>query len=233
MRTPSSLRGPPTCLVAAWCAGANRKPARASRRQRAATLGRGRRIEPQRLEHVGRARAATTARGCRAWPRRTPAPATTNAAIVETLTDREPSPPVPQVSTTTSRRERRRGIMRARASPAPRRPPRRRSRPSCAARPAAPPICAGVASPSMICPTTAAISSAVRSAPVDHARERLLDGRSAASRPSRRVLLARGSCAAAPCPTVVRIDSGWNCTPSTGSVLWRTRHDLLLRRSSP
>ena len=29
----------------------------------------------------------------------TPAPATRNAAIVETLTDREPSPPVPQVST--------------------------------------------------------------------------------------------------------------------------------------
>ena len=53
----------------------------------------------------------------------------------------------------------------------------------------------------------------------------------ARSRPARRSWLiadrvrrrpCRGSCAAAHAPTACRSNSGWNCTPSTGSSRWRT-----------
>ena len=51
--------------------------------------------------------------------------------------------------------------------------------------------------------------------------QRLAQRRMAAPR-SRAALRAPGSCAAGPCRPVVRNDSGWNCTPSTGRVLWRS-----------
>ena len=125
---------------------------------------------------------------------------------------------------------------RARASRAPRRRPRRRSRPSCAARPASAPICAGVASPSMICADDRRPSRRRQVAAVDDARDASRRSspdrahgshRLGASRRGRPV--ARGSCAAAALPAVVRIDSGWNCTPSTRQRLVAHAHDLVLR----
>src|SRR4029078_7694109 len=47
--------------------------------------------------------------------------------------------------------------------------------------------------------------------PVEHARKQLLDHK----RPARKL---RASAA----PSGVSTDSGWNCTPTTGSVRWRT-----------
>ena len=80
--------------------------------------------------------------------------------MVETLTDREPSPPVPQVSTIGSATKST-PSMRARIARA---APTISSTVSPFIRSATrrPPICAGVAWPSMISPTTSAISSAVR-----------------------------------------------------------------------
>ena len=92
-----------------------------------------------------------------------PAAATTNAAQVEMLKVWQPSPPVPQVSTTArpgrtlvtlSRMARAAPQISATLSPL-----------TCNAVNKAP-ICAGVACPSMSSVTTACISSSVRSAPV-------------------------------------------------------------------
>ena len=93
----------------------------------------------------------------------TPAAATMNAAMVDTLIDREPSPPVPQVSTIASA-VKSIVVMRARMARA---APTTSSTVSPFMRRAisSAPICAGVVCPSMIWPTTAAISSAVRSCP--------------------------------------------------------------------
>ena len=78
---------------------------------------------------------------------RTPAPATTSAAIVEMLNVCERSPPVPQVSMSgrSRPRGRSRSARRTRASCAPARRAPRASRPWCAARPRTRATCASVA----------------------------------------------------------------------------------------
>ena len=70
----------------------------------AAADGLGGEVDPgaERLEHVGRAATARSPSGCRAWPRAQPAPAAISAAVVETLNVGRP-PPVPAVSTRSSR----------------------------------------------------------------------------------------------------------------------------------
>ena len=157
---PRNLRGPAACLVAAWCAGAKRNASLASRRQRADSSGDGAGSSPS----ASMTSCAPDCDDCARLPclaTATPAPATMNAAIVDTLIDREPSPPVPQVSTIASAVEVEVG-MRARIARA---APTTSSTVSPFMRSAASsaPICAGVAWPSMIWPTTAAISSDVRS----------------------------------------------------------------------
>ncbi len=91
----------------------------------------------------------------------TPAPATTNAAVVEMLKVFRPSPPVPQVSTNTAFSTWTRST-RARITSA---APVISSTVSPFSRSAArnAPTCAGVASPSAISVITAAISARVRS----------------------------------------------------------------------
>ena len=95
-------------------------------------------------------------------------------------------------------------------------------------RPAAPPICAGVASPSMISPTTAAISSAVRSRRSIDARQRLADrpavdahGRPPFAMKLREQLLARRG----------QERLGVELHALDGQRLVAHAHDLVLRRS--
>ena len=93
----------------------------------------------------------------------TPAPATMNAAVVEMLNVCRPSPPVPQVSTNTSRSTRMRST-RARITSA---APAISSTVSPFIRSAArnAPTCAGVAPPSAISSITAETSARARSRP--------------------------------------------------------------------
>ena len=189
-----------------------------SRRQRAASSGPGAgsrpsasstSCEPERDDSARLPCLATT----------TPQAARMNAAMVETLTEPEPSPPVPQVSSSTglsvSTRSMRGRIARAAPTISSTVSPFMRSAASKA------PICAGVASPSMIWPTTAAIVVGRQPLALDRAWP-------SASRIVQRALPAHAGPFMAmklrrrSLPTVVRNDSGWNCTPSTGSVLWRT-----------
>ena len=123
-------------------------------------LGRRRRVTPSASRTSARADCDDCAR-LPCFGTATPAAATTIAAIVDTLIDRDPSPPVPQVSTIASAVNAT-GVIRARIARA---APTSSSTVSPFMRSAASsaPICAGVASPSMISPTTAAISSDVRS----------------------------------------------------------------------
>ena len=121
-----------------------------------------------------------------------------NAAIVDTFTERDPSPPVPQVSITASPAKSTR-VMRARMARA---APTTSSTVSPFMRKAASnaPICACVAWPSMICPTTSAISSEVRSRrSTARASASLMDS-AAVIVAIMADLAAPGSSAAAPCP---------------------------------
>ncbi len=87
-----------------------------------------------------------------------------NDASVEMLTDSEPSPPVPQVSSTSpSNGTRTMRVRMARAAPT----ISSTVSPFMRSATKRPPICAGVATPSMIKPTTSVISSAVRCLPSD------------------------------------------------------------------
>ena len=118
----------------------------------------------------------------------TPAAATTSAAMVDILMVPRPSPPVPQVSTSTPAGTlslvARARIARAAPTTSLTVSPFMRSATSNA------PICAGVEAPSMIVPITPAISSAVRSA-----RE---TARAMAAATS--IKSSRGNCRAAACP---------------------------------
>ena len=191
-------------------------------------------LEPhaERLEHVGAADARSRPRGCRAWRPARPHAATTSAAAVETLNVPAPSPPVPQVSIAPAGRAGTRDRARAHAR-APRRRARRRVSPF--------------------------MRSATRSAAdLRRRRRRRPRTRSDAPRPSRasdEVVPGRrrgrsraGSHARlrppAPAagarkfpsscfPSSVRIDSGWNCTPSTRQLAVAHAHDLALGASTP
>ena len=172
-------------------------------------------VDAERREHVRASpqREDTARLPCFATV--TPAPATTNAAVVEMLNVCRPSPPVPQVSTNTSRLDADAVDPRAHHL-APRRRSRRRSRPSSAAprgtRPPAP--------ASRRRPRSRSITADIS------ARERSLPSRSLATACwiialSRRRAGA-ASCRGAASPRAVRIDSGWNWTPSTSSLRWRS-----------
>jgi hypothetical protein len=99
VRNPTSRRGTATALVAAWYTGANMKHRPASTRQRAATWEFGAGSMPSAsMTSWDPARDDSARLPCLAT--RTPAPATMNDAAVVTLTVPDPSPPVPQVSST-------------------------------------------------------------------------------------------------------------------------------------
>ena len=160
-----------------------------------------------RARRPSRSATRPTRLPCFATP--APAAAATSAAAVEMLNVLPPSPPVPAVSTRSSRcglhRQRR-----ARASPRRSRRSRPPSRPSAAARRGS---------------RRSARASPRRHDRVHHAR----------APPRARGRWPSSSCASASWitrpsrkframsrPIGVSTDSGWNCTPSTGSSRWRT-----------
>ena len=163
VRVPSSRRGPPAWRVAAWNTGANMKPMRASLRHRSTTSTGASMTTPRASSTSAEPARDDSARlPCLATV--APAAAATIAARVDTLTVPEPSPPVPQVSTARSRSAQVIGSARARIALA---APAISSAVSPFMRRAMsrPPICAGVACPSMIAPNTWAICSRDRSRP--------------------------------------------------------------------
>ena len=104
-----------------------------------------------------------TPRGCRAWPRRAPAAAATSAAAVEMFRVLAPSPPVPAVSTRSSRW----GFTASTCARMASAQPAISSAVSPLARSATrkPAICAGVTSPRMIAVIVSQASSRLRSWP--------------------------------------------------------------------
>jgi len=145
---------------AAWNAGANRNAIRTSSKQRSSTGTGASMVTPSASSTSAEPERDDSERlPCLAT--RTPAAAVTMAAMVDTLIEPDWSPPVPQVSTAWSGSGQRIGVARSRmvrAAPAISSgvSPFMRSPMSRA------PICAGVASPSMMVPNTTAISSALR-----------------------------------------------------------------------
>ena len=216
---------------AAWPRGARREQEAepASRRQRSTSSGVGVGSHAERLEHVGAPHFDDSARlPCLAT-------ATPHAGDHDRRERRDVDVPravaagaagvdhalAPRTSS---------GVMRDCASRAPRRRARRPSRPSRAARRAARRSAPASPAPSMISPTTvghlgARQVAAARSTRASASRD--APARSSVARvPSRKF-------ASSFLPAVVMIDSGWNCTPSTGELLVAHAHDLVLPRSSP
>ncbi len=159
---PSSRRGPSAWRVARWCAGANRKPKPTASMQRAMASGGSSMRTPSASSTSALPLALDTDRlPCLAT--RPPAAATTKAAAVDTLNRPAPSPPVPQVSTSrsgaTSTFSANSRITCAAAAISVTVSPFTRSATS------RPPICAGVASPSMMVRNAAPISAVSRSVP--------------------------------------------------------------------
>ena len=142
----------------------------------------------------------------------TPQAATTKDTTVEMLKVPQPSPPVPQVSTAPCDVS---GTARARMVRA--KPTTSSSvSPRAAIAASSAPICAGVASPSMIAPIAdAASSSESRSPRASFARWRLMLTLAPPPSPRPRKFRSRSL------PAVVRMLSGWNCTPSSGRSLCR------------
>ena len=192
--------------------------------------------DAERLEHVGAADARPTPRGCRAWRPARPRAAATSAAAVETLNVPAPSPPVPQVSTTPGGAP---GSATACARIA-RAAPTISSTVSPFMRSAtrSAPICAGVASPSMIARIDRRhlVLGEVARRSASARRSALARRHAPHAGPAPPAAAGRGSCASSCLPSSVRIDSGWNCTPSTGRVAVAHAHDLALvgpRRDAP
>src|SRR5215212_3353567 len=99
VRIPISRRVGPTNRIAGWNAGAYMNPIPTSFTQRATAEGDNSIATPRPSKRSADPHFEVTERfPCLAT--RTPAPAMTNAAVVEMLNVPEPSPPVPQVSTT-------------------------------------------------------------------------------------------------------------------------------------
>ena len=135
-----------------------------------------------------------------------PAAAATIAAAVEMLIVLAPSPPVPAVSTRSSRCGRTASTWPRIASAQPAISSAVSPLSRSATRKA--PIWAGVASPRMISSITSWACSRAEVAAFEQLGERLLD----------HVRKFRPSSG----PSGVRTLSGWNCTPSIGSSRWRT-----------
>ena len=93
------------------------------------------------------------------------------------------------------------------------------------------PICAGVACAVHDLADDRRPSRRATGPAASSARAIAADDRDASRRS--RSAIRRGSSRAAPCPPSVRIDSGWNCTPSTRQRLVAHAHDLVLPASSP
>jgi hypothetical protein len=99
VRTPISRRGPMACFMALWKRGAKRKAMPISARHFSAISGLSSMATPSSCsksalpQRLDMARLPCLATGM-------PAPATTNAAVVEMLKVWAPSPPVPHVSMT-------------------------------------------------------------------------------------------------------------------------------------
>src|SRR6266702_777208 len=162
VRVASSTRVGPTFFMAGWCDGANMKPIPASAMQRPTCSGVMSILTPSEdntsaaPERDDSARLPCLATG-------TPEPATMNAAQVETLTEPDPSPPVPTTSTA-SIGALTRSILARMAVTAPviasTVSPRTRNAISN------PPICEGVASPDIMLSKAEAASSRDNVAPV-------------------------------------------------------------------
>ena len=143
---------------------------------------------------------------------RQPAPAATNAAVVDTLNVGRP-PPVPAVSTRPSPR----GSTRTDSSRMARAMPAISSTVSPLVRKAisSPAVCASDARPSITSCRQAFASSAVR-ASLRQSRS-MVSVRMGLGGISTRFKKLRSMAI----PSSVRTDSGWNCTPSAGSSRWR------------
>ena len=140
----------------------------------------------------------------------TPAPAATNAAVVDTLKVGRP-PPVPAVSTRPGRSvttgTARSRIARAMPASSPTVSPLARKAISSAA------VCTSDARPSMTSCSTAEVSSTVRAS--QRQRRSIVSVSIGLGVAHSRKLRSM----AMPCS--VSTDSGWNCTPSAGSSRWR------------
>ena len=118
VRIPISLRGGPANRMAGWNAGANMKPTPTSRRHRS-TLSGPRSILTPAASSTSALPAALVMARLPCLATRRPAPTATSAAMVETLMECVPSPPVPQVSTRSPSTLTRRALSRmTRAMPA-------------------------------------------------------------------------------------------------------------------
>ncbi len=213
MRTPSARRTGTMCLNDGWWDGANMKPRPVSSRQRDTPSG-SRSIRAPSASSTSALPHLEVAERLPCLATATPAPATTKVAVVEMLKVERP-PPVPQVSMkspagacTRSARERTvsaRPASSAALSPFARRAIRK------------PAVWASPASPDMTASSACAAPSRPRSSPSSSrsiASARISLGNAYASR-ARKL-------ASSALPEPVRIDSGWNCTPSTGYERWRT-----------
>ncbi len=147
MRTPISLRGPTAWRVAAWKRGANRKVQPTSS-SAFCTVAVGASIRIPSASSTSAEPQVPLAERLPCLATGAPQAATTNDATVEMLKVPAPSPPVPQVSTAPFDVS---GTARARMVRA--KPVTSSSvSPRAAIAASSAPICAGVASPSMIAP---------------------------------------------------------------------------------
>ena len=97
VRTASALRAGITCRIAAWCAGANKKPKPTSSMSAPIAVGGSDKSSPSSASTSAAPEALESARlPCLAIL--APAAQATKAAAVETLKVRAPSPPVPTMS---------------------------------------------------------------------------------------------------------------------------------------
>ena len=162
MRVANSRRTGAAWRMAGWCTCAKRKPKPSSSIERSICGGSRPSRKPSASSTSADPEAEDTARfPCFATP--APAAAATRAAVVEMLNVRAPSPPVPAVSTRSSRRGRTERTCSRMASAQPAISPARSPLSLSATR--KPPICAGVASPLMIWFITSRASGRVRSRP--------------------------------------------------------------------
>ena len=164
VRTPSSLRGPIACCMAGWNFGANMKQRPWASRIRSTSDGSRSTRAPRASSKSALPQRLVTARfPC--FATLTPAAATTNIAIVETLNVVNRAPPVPHRSTTRPSSRDRMRTDRSRIAVA---MPAISSGPSPFIR--SPirnaPICAGVACESMISAIAAYARPKPRDAPV-------------------------------------------------------------------
>ena len=205
VRTPSSRRTGAAWRKPGWWAGAKMKPKPSSSIDCAILSGSSSSSKPSASSTSADPEADETAR-LPCFATAAPAAAATRAAAVEMFSVRAPSPPVPAVSTRSSRS----GVTGTTCARMASAQPAISSAVSPFARRATrkPAVWDGVASPDMISSMAALRLGRVEIVAVEQLGDRLLDHR-VASRKFRSRSRPSGS---------VSTDSGWNCTPSTGSV---------------